>query len=168
VLAALVASGLPTDTFLFAGFLPVKAGARAERLATLKEVPATLVFFESPLRLAATLAAMAAAFGGDRQARVARELTKIHETVVGGTLAELAHRYAGAAPKGEVVVVVTPPSAPPAASTADADALLAELLADRPIGEAAAEAARVTGLPRRDLYRRALALKAKGTGDGHR
>src|SRR5262245_49582458 len=80
VLAALVASGLPTDTFLFAGFLPVKAGPRAARLAALAGVPATLVFFEAPQRLGAALAALAAAYGGDRPARVARELTKIHET----------------------------------------------------------------------------------------
>jgi 16S rRNA (cytidine1402-2'-O)-methyltransferase len=167
VLAALVACGLPTDTFLFAGFLPVKAGARAARLAALAAVPATLVFFESAQRLRPALAAMAAAFGTGRPATVARELTKMFETVVPGTLGELAERFSGAPPKGEIVVIVGPPAAA-AASGEDADAVLTALLADHTVGEAAAEAATLTGLPRRELYRRGLSIKgrARGGGDG--
>jgi 16S rRNA (cytidine1402-2'-O)-methyltransferase len=164
VLAALIASGLPTDTVLFAGFLPVKAGARAERLKSLASVPATLLFFESPQRLAATLAAMTEAFGGTRPAAVTRELTKLFETVVPGTLAELAEKFSGDPPKGEIVIVVGPP-APPTTSAEDADRVLIALLKDHSVGEAAAEATAVTGLPRRQLYRRALQLKV---GDGDR
>jgi 16S rRNA (cytidine1402-2'-O)-methyltransferase len=163
VLAALVAAGLPTDAFLFAGFLPVKAGARNERLTSLATVPATLIFFESAQRLGASLAAMVAAYGGARPATVGRELTKMFETVVTGTLAELAERFSGEPPKGEIVVVVGPPLAE-ATSAAEADRILAELLADHSIGEAASEAAAMTGLPRRDLYRRALLLKGRGDG----
>jgi 16S rRNA (cytidine1402-2'-O)-methyltransferase len=164
-LAALVASGLPTDTFLFAGFLPVKAGARGGRLASLARVPATLIFFESPQRVGASLAAMAEVYGPDRRATVARELTKMFETVVPGTLGELAERFAGAPPKGEIVIVVAPPAADAVASADEADRVLTELLADHAVGEAASAAAEITGLPRRDLYRRALALKGKGDGD---
>lgn len=161
VLAGLVASGLPSDSFLFAGFLPAKAGARTKRLTALSTVPATLVFFESPRRLAASLADMAAAFGGERPATIARELTKAFETVRGGTLGELAAAFAGEPPpKGEVVVVVAPPpDRPPSAD--DADQILRALLDTRTASGAAAEAASVTGLPRRDLYRRALAIKGK-------
>jgi 16S rRNA (cytidine1402-2'-O)-methyltransferase len=164
VLTALVASGLPTDTFLFAGFLPVKSGPRAERLAALASVPATLIFFESSQRLAATLAAMAEAFGANRRATVGRELTKLFETVVSGTLADVAQEFGGAPPKGEIVIVVAPPVAQ-AATADEADRVLRALLADLPVAAAAAEAAAVTGLPRRELYRRALGLKGKGDGD---
>ena len=163
VLAALVASGLPTDAFLFAGFLPVKAGARNERLASLATVPATLIFFESTQRLGTSLAAMVAAYGGVRPAAVGRELTKMFETVVTGTLAELVERFSGEPPKGEIVILVGPPLVE-TTSAAEADRILAELLADHSIGEAAAEAAAMTGLPRRDLYRRALLLKGQGDG----
>jgi 16S rRNA (cytidine1402-2'-O)-methyltransferase len=163
VLAALVASTLPTDTFLFAGFLPVKQGARGERLAELGAVPATLVFFESAQRLAATLDAMVEAFGGTRRAAVARELTKVFETVVAGSLAELAMKFGGEPPKGEVVILVGPPPAE-AASAEDADSVLTALLVDHPVGAAASEAAAVTGRPRRELYRRALFLKGKSDG----
>jgi 16S rRNA (cytidine1402-2'-O)-methyltransferase len=166
LLAALVASGLPADTFLFSGFLPVKTGARAERLAELGRVPATLVFFESPQRLGASLAAMSHAFGPERPAVVARELTKMFETAVPGTLGELAARFADEPPRGEIVVVVAPPPPAKAASMEEADRVLRALLAGRGVGEAASEAAAVTGLPRRELYRRALALKGRGDGDG--
>ncbi len=163
VLAALVASGLPSDAFMFAGFMPPRSAARATRLKELATVPATLVFFETGPRLAAALADMAAVLGGDRSGVVARELTKTFETIRAGTLAELAAAYSGeGAPKGEIVVLVGPPLAE-APSLADADALLASLLADRPLSEAVAEAAELTGLKRRDLYKRALALK---DGDG--
>jgi 16S rRNA (cytidine1402-2'-O)-methyltransferase len=159
VLAALVGAGLPSDAFLFAGFLPPKETARRKRLASLAMVPATLVFFEAPQRVAASLADMAATLGAARGAVVARELTKTFETIRRGTLGDLAAALAGEpTPTGEVVVVV---GAPPdeTADLGDADRLLAELLKSLSLKEAAAEAAAATGLPRRDLYRRALALK---------
>ncbi len=162
VLAALVASGLPSDSFMFAGFPPVKSGPRVKRFAALAAVPATLVFFESPQRLAASLSDMAAAFGGERPASIARELTKAFETVRRGNLAELAAALAGEAPpKGEVVVVVGPPLVA-AVSEADADRVLRSLLDTRSASAAAAEAAALTGRPRRDLYRRALLIKGEG------
>jgi 16S rRNA (cytidine1402-2'-O)-methyltransferase len=163
LLAGLVAAGLPTDTFLFAGFLPPKSGARQTRLGELKAVPATLAFYETGPRLAAALADMAEVLSGARPAAVARELTKTFETVRTGTLAGLAAIYAQEAPpKGEIVVLVGAPIAG-APSVEDADRLLAELLKDRSLSQAVAEAANLTGLKRRDLYQRALALK---DGDG--
>jgi len=110
-LAALTNSGLPTDTFLFAGFLPPKSGPRRTRLAALKEVPATLILFEAAPRLAKSLADMAEVLG-PREAAIARELTKLHETVTRGRLDALAEAIAaGEPPKGEIVVVVAPPTA---------------------------------------------------------
>jgi 16S rRNA (cytidine1402-2'-O)-methyltransferase len=158
VLAALVAAGLPTDTFLFVGFLPPKEVGRRKRLAELAAVPGSLVFFESPQRLAASLADMAAVLG-DRPAAVARELTKAFETIRRGSLSTLATQFAGeAAPKGEIVVVVGPPLEKTVAPE-EVDALLRSLLDTRSVRESADEAATLTGLPRRDLYQRALALK---------
>jgi len=163
LLAALVASGLPSDAFFFAGFLPPKTAARSKRLAELAAVPATLVFFESPQRLAASLADMSAALGA-RAAVVARELTKAFETIRSGTLADLATAYAGeATPKGEIVVVVAPPEEE-IATAEDADRLLRALLKEKSVSNAAAEAAAATGLPKRELYRRALALKDVNDG----
>jgi 16S rRNA (cytidine1402-2'-O)-methyltransferase len=158
VLAALVAAGLPTDTFLFAGFLPPKEVGRRKRLAELAAVPGSLVFFESPQRLAASLADMASVLG-DRPAAVARELTKTFETIRRGGLAALASQFAGEpAPKGEIVVVVGPPLEKTVAPE-DVDALLRSLLGTKSVRETADEAALLTGLSRRDLYQRALALK---------
>jgi len=158
-LAALSIAGLPTDRFLFAGFPPPRSGARKAFLVELKPVPATLIFFEGTSRLAASLADMAEVLG-DRPAMAARELTKLHETAVRGRLAELAADPALAAPKGEVVVVVGP--AP--AVTADAgevEQALREALSRLSPAEAAREVAAALNLPRRDLYRQALAIKAR-------
>jgi 16S rRNA (cytidine1402-2'-O)-methyltransferase len=158
VMAALVASGLATDSFFFAGFLPPKSAGRRKRLAALAAVPATLVFFEAPQRVAAALGDMAEVLGS-RDAAVARELTKAFETVRRGTLAGLAPAFAGEpTPKGEIVIVVGPPG-DVAPDEDAADRLLSELLKTRSLKEATAEAAAVTGLPRRDLYRRALAIR---------
>lgn len=159
VLSALVACGLPTDAFLFAGFLPTKDGARRTRLAALAAIPATLAFYESPHRLAESLATMADALGGERPAAVARELTKTFEEVRRGTLRQLAGYYAEAGePKGEIVILAGPPPTPAFEAT-DIDALLATLLAEMPASKAAAEAARLTGRPKGDLYKRLIALK---------
>ena len=161
VLAALAVAGLPTDRFLFAGFLPPKPGQRQRTLAELAVVPATLVLFETAPRLAATLAEMAAALG-PREAAVARELTKLHEEVRRGTLAELAAHYAEAGPpRGEIVLVVGPPAAAPALSEEEVDERLAAALETMSVGDASSALAAETGLPRRELYRRALALRAK-------
>jgi len=164
VLAALSASGLPSDTFLFAGFLPARGGQRRTRLEELKAVPATLIFFESPRRIAETLTAMADVLGGARPAVVGRELTKTFEEMRRATLAELADHYGAATtPKGEIVVCVGPPL-PAERGEADIDALLMSLAAEMPAGKAAAEAARMTGQPKQALYRRLLDLKEAGGG----
>ncbi len=161
LLAALSGAGLPTDTFLFAGFLAAKAGQRRARLEELANVPATLVFYESPRRLDDTLAAMAETLG-DRCAVVARELTKTFEEFRRGALAELAAHYADAgAPKGEVVICVAPPLAQ-SANVEDVDAMLAELVPELGASRAAAEAAKRTGLKKSDLYRRLMDMKADG------
>ena len=158
VLAALTASGLPSDAFLFAGFLPVKDGQKKTRLAELATVPATLIFFESPRRLAETLATMAQVLG-DRPAAIGRELTKTFEEMRTGTLATLAAHYAEApTPKGEIVICVGPPSERVDAP-GDIDRLLTSLAAEMPASKAAAEAARMTGQPKQALYRRLLELK---------
>ncbi len=156
-LAALTVAGLPSDRFVFAGFPPPKSAARKAFLADLAPVRATLIFFEGGSRLAASLADMAEVFGG-RDAAVARELTKLHETCIRGTLPELAADPRLDGPKGEIVVLVGP-GEEVAASAEDADAALSEALTRLPPGEAAGEVAKALGLSRRDLYRRALELK---------
>ncbi|SEI86712.1 16S rRNA (cytidine1402-2'-O)-methyltransferase [Sphingomonas sp. OV641] len=156
--AALTLAGLPTDRFLFAGFLPSKAKARADTIDELGAVRATLIFYESGPRLGATLAALAAQLG-DREAAVTREITKKFEEAVTGTLPTLAQRYADAPPKGEIVIVVAPPGEAPPASEEDADAALAEALSRLPAAKAAGEVAKRLGLDRKALYARALALK---------
>ena len=158
VMAALVAAGLPTDAFFFAGFLPPKTTGRRSRARAIAQVPGSLVFFETGPRLAASLADLAAELG-DREAAVCRELTKLHEEVRRGTLATLAAAYAGEAePKGEIVVVVGPPGEAPAPAETDIEAMLRAALADKSVKDAAAAVASATGLPRRDLYQRALLL----------
>jgi 16S rRNA (cytidine1402-2'-O)-methyltransferase len=158
VLAALTVSGLPTDRFLFDGFLPAKPAQRRARIEFLKSIPATLVLFETGPRIAAALADLAAGVGA-RDAAVCRELTKVHEELRRGDLASLAAHYAGEAEvRGEFVLVVAPPAAEPAAEPADLDALLRGALDRLSVKEAVAEVAAVTGAPRREVYRRALAL----------
>ena len=160
-IAALTLAGLPTDRFLFAGFLAARDGARRQELAELAGIRATLVFYESGQRLGASLSAMAGVLG-DREAAVARELTKKFEEVATGRLSDLAARYAETPPKGEIVVVVGPPEAAPAASADDIDGLLHERLATLGVKDAAAEVAAITNQPRKAIYARALALKAAG------
>ncbi|RWC03269.1 16S rRNA (cytidine(1402)-2'-O)-methyltransferase [Mesorhizobium sp.] len=161
-LAALTASGLPSDAFLFAGFLPVKTGQRLTRLEALKTVPATLIFFESPRRLAETLGAMVEALGGARKAAIGRELTKTFEEIRTGSLQSLADHYAAAdTPKGEIVICVGPSDAT-ADEPADIDRLLLSLAAEMPASKAAAEAAKMTGGQKQALYRRLLELKDTG------
>lgn len=158
--AALTLAGLPTDRFLFLGFLPSKAQARASAIAEVAGIRATLVLYESGPRLAATLAALAEGLG-DREAAVAREITKRFEECVTDPLSVLAARYAEAPPKGEIVIVVAPPGAPEAASEDDADAALADALIRLPLGQAASEVARKLGIDRKALYARALALRGE-------
>lgn len=161
-LAALVGSGLPNDAFLFAGFLPVKDKARHERLAQLREVPATLIFFESPHRIGDTLAAAAEELGAERPASVCRELTKTFEEFRRGSLRELADYYADRTVKGEVVLVVGPPLEKPAPEAGEIDRILGQLAETLPTAKAATEAAKLTGLPRKDLYQRLLERKGEG------
>jgi 16S rRNA (cytidine1402-2'-O)-methyltransferase len=158
-LAALSIAGLPSDRFLFAGFLPAKAGERKTALEGLRDIAASLILFESAQRLAETLADMAFVFG-PREAAVARELTKLHEEVRRGLLPELAAAYAHApTPKGEVTLVIAPPEKTKTVSSAAADSLLRQALAHMPVSAAAALVAEATGENRRTLYARALELK---------
>ena len=157
-IAALTLAGLPTDRFLYCGFLPPKAQARATAIAEIGAVRATLVLYESGPRLGATLAALAEGLG-DREAAVTREITKRFEEAVTGTLSMLAARYADAPPRGEIVIVVAPPGEPEAASAEDADTALAEALTRLSTGQAASEVAKRLGVDRKELYARALAMK---------
>lgn len=158
-LTALTLSGLPSDRFLFVGFPGSKSGERRTLLGELRSVRATLIFFESAPRLAGSLADMAAILG-DRPTAVARELTKLHQDVSRGTLAELAARFAVAEPpKGEITVIVGPPLAA-GPDWSKADAILAQALAFMPVRAAVDLVAEALGLPRHDTYARALALKA--------
>lgn len=158
-IAALTLAGLPTDRFLFLGFLPAKSKARADVIAEIASVRATLVLFESGPRLGDTLAVLAATLG-DREVAVVRELTKLHEECVNGTLAELAVRYADVTPKGEIVIVVAPPLKSEGASSAQIGAALDEALTRLSPSRAAAEVAELLGLPRKQVY--ALALEKAG------
>jgi 16S rRNA (cytidine1402-2'-O)-methyltransferase len=154
-IAALTLAGLPTDRFLFLGFLPAKAKARADAIAEIACVRATLVLYESGPRLGATLAALAAGLGG-REAAVVREISKLHEECVTGTLPQLAERYAGAVPKGEIVIVVGPPAEAASATDEDVDAALDEALGRLSPSRAAAEVAERLNVPRKRAYARAL------------
>jgi 16S rRNA (cytidine1402-2'-O)-methyltransferase len=158
--AALSAAGLPTEAVLFLGFLPSKSAQRRKRLGELRSVAATLVLFESPNRVAALLAEAAAELGPERRAALCREITKLHETFDRDSLAALAARYAERSVKGEVVLVIGPPGeAEKEAAEEDVETMLRQALRSAGVKEAAAIVAEATGIPRRDLYKRALALK---------
>ena len=159
-IAALSIAGLPSDRFLFLGFLPSKAQARAAAIAEVAAMRASLVLYESGPRLGDALQALADGLG-DRDAAVARELTKLHEECITGSLKELARRYAAAAPKGEIVVVVGPPAEPEPASDEALDAALREALLSLSPSRAAAEVAARLSIPRKRAYARALELAAK-------
>jgi len=164
VLAALSVAGLPTDQFLFAGFLPPKQAARRARIAELARIPATLILFETGPRIAATLTDLAAGLGA-REAALCRELTKLHEEIRRGDLAALAQGCAAGEVRGEFVVVIAPPTAQQRPSAGDTDALLRQAMARVSVKDAVAEVAIATGLPRRELYQRALALAKEASED---
>ena len=157
-LTALAAAGLPTDRFFFEGFLPAKDGQRRSRIAEIASIPATLILFESGPRLARALADLAAGLG-TREAAVCRELTKLHEEMRRGDLATLARAYAdGAETRGEMVIVIAPPPDEARLDAGEVDALLRRALDRVSVKDAVSEVASATGQPRRDIYRRALAL----------
>ena len=159
LLAALVSAGLPTDRFFFEGFLPAKAGQRKNRIAELKTIPSTLLFYETGPRLAESLRDLADVLGA-RMAAVCRELTKVFEETRRGTLGDLASHYeASGAPKGEIVIVVSSPD--PATTNVSAEELDEKLLRALKRGslkDAVAEVTEQTGMKRREIYARALAL----------
>ena len=157
--SALAIAGLPSDRFLFAGFLPVKDKARREALEGLAGLAATLVFYETAPRIERSLAAIAEIWP-EREVAVARELTKLHEECRTGTAAALAVHYAAHPPKGEIVLLIGPPAAVEA-PVLDTDALLRAALADAGPGKAAGQVAKATGIDRAALYARALELKGE-------
>ena len=154
-IAALTLAGLPTDRFLFVGFLPSKAKARTDAITEIASIRASLIFYESGPRLGDTLGMLADQFGA-RDAAVAREISKLHEECVMGTLSELAQRYAETAPKGEIVIVVGPPDEAPQAGDEELDAALDEALSRLSPSRAAAEVAEKLKVPRKRAYARAL------------
>lgn len=163
LLAGLIVSGLPTDRFLFAGFLDRQSGQRRAALSTLAELRASLIFYEGPSRLADSLRDMAEILG-NREAVVARELTKLHEEVRRGLLADLAATYAEAGPpKGEVVIIVGPPDVDE--GVIDIDGLLRTALGTMSVRDAAETVAQATGRKKRDVYARALSLSAHPEAD---
>jgi 16S rRNA (cytidine1402-2'-O)-methyltransferase len=162
-IAALSVSGLPTDRFVFEGFLPAKSAARRERLQMLATESRTLVFYEAPHRIAEALADLAAVFGPAREASISREITKRFETHYAGTLADLAERVQTDADmqRGEIVIVVRGAEAATKSGAVDADQLLRVLAEDLSPAQAAKLAAKLTGAKRADLYERALQLAGK-------
>lgn len=164
---AVSASGLPSDRFVFEGFLPPKQGKRLAKLVELKHEPRMMIFYEAPHRLAATLMDMQTAFGS-RQAVVARELTKIHEEFRSGTLEELAGLYSGQQVKGEIVIMVSPPATAAAEDSLDAAQLLRTLLAGNKLSlkDAVRQAALETGISRSTLYNMALHVRQQ-LADNH-
>ena len=159
-IAALTVAGLPTDRFLFLGFLPAKSTARREAISEIAAIRATLVFYETGPRLSGCLAVLRDVLG-DRDAAVVREITKLHEETVTGKLGELAARYFDLPPKGEIVIVVSPPLEPEAVSDIDIDNALHAALAKFSPSRAAADVANRLGVPRKRAYARALDLAGK-------
>jgi 16S rRNA (cytidine1402-2'-O)-methyltransferase len=159
-IAALTLAGLPTDRFLFLGFLPAKAKARTDAIREVAEIRASLILYESGPRLGETLLALSSELGS-REGAVAREITKLHEECVTGTLAELAERYSKQAPKGEIVIVVGPPLEVETASDATVDRLLEQALERLSPSRAAAEVAERLGIPRKRAYERALDISGR-------
>jgi 16S rRNA (cytidine1402-2'-O)-methyltransferase len=159
-IVALTLAGLPSDRFLFAGFLPNKSKARMDTLAELATVPATLIFYETAPRLGDALAAIGEVLPG-REVAVARELTKKFEECRTGSPAELAEHYGAHPPKGEIVLMVGPPPAYEPPGEADVDAILLAALAAAKPSQAAAQVARETGLDRKALYARAMELRQR-------
>ena len=159
-LSALIVSGLPTDRFFFEGFLPAKEGQRRARIAELTRIPASLILFETGPRLARALSDLAAGLGA-REAAICRELTKLYEEARRGDLATLANDYASAPPpRGEIVIVIAPPAAELGELDGDAiDDMLRRALGRASVKDAVGEVAAATGMPRREVYQRALALK---------
>lgn len=157
-ITALASSGLPTDRFLFAGFLPPKQAARRARLQELAAIPATLIFFEAPSRLADALADMAETLGADREAAVARELTKMHEEVRRGSLGELAQSAAAIEPRGEIVLLVAPP-APPEASDDEIVGRLKDALTHSSVRDASRDVSDSLGVPKSRVYDLAVRIK---------
>ena len=157
-IAGLTMSGLPNDRFLFAGFLPTKEKARADALAELANIDASLIFYESGPRLVKSLNAIADIWP-DREVAVARELTKLYEECRSGRAAKLADHYTANPPKGEIVLMVGPPVA--SASDVDPDELLKDALRTMKTSQAAASVAKATGLDRKTLYARAMELKSE-------
>lgn len=161
VLTALTSSGLPTDSFFFEGFLPPKPGARRKRLEALKDIPATLVFYEAPSRFGAMLKDSADVLGGGRAAVIAKELTKLHEGMIRASLTEAVDKLGkdfGA--KGEFVVLVAPPQALEI-TDADIEQKLAAALARGSLRDAVEEVSQLLGLPRNRVYKLALALQGE-------
>ena len=158
-IAALTLAGLPTDRFLFMGFLPAKAKARRDTIIEVAGIRASLIFYESGPRLVDSLAALADGLG-QRDAAIIREISKLHEECVTGSLAELAGRYGEVPPRGEIVIVVGPPPEQVAATDDDLDAALRTALAHMSPSRAAADVAAALGIPKKRAYARALALAA--------
>ncbi|HEU0311549.1 MAG TPA: 16S rRNA (cytidine(1402)-2'-O)-methyltransferase [Sphingomicrobium sp.] len=156
-IAALTLAGLPTDRFLFLGFLPAKSKARADAISEIAAVRASLVIYESGPRLGESLAALCNGLG-DREAAVVREISKLHEEAVSGTLSGLADRYANAPPKGEIVIVVGPPPDPAAVTDGELDDALRLALIELSPSRAASEVAERLHIPRKRAYARALEL----------
>ncbi len=163
LLAGLVVAGLPVDRFFFEGFLPPKPGDRKRRLRALADIPGSLIFYEAPHRVRETLADMQAILG-DRPAAAARELTKLYETVVRGPISTIVAHFEQEAPRGEFVLVVGAPGAVEPAGEADVEARLRSLIATMSVKDAAAVAAAELGLPKREVYARALLLQGKNHG----
>lgn len=160
-LTALAVGGLPTDAFLFAGFLPPRSGARRSRIAELASVPATLVFFEAPSRVAETIEDLAAVLGGARAAALARELTKLHEELRRAPLGELAAALEGQSIKGEAVILVGPPQAAEVSDEAIA-ARLSEALGEMSLRDAAKAVSEVLGVAKSRVYDIGLKLRKDG------